>query len=302
MTRQAEGLIKRGVELDYFTIKGNGFPAYLKTIPSLKRYLKNSKKYDIIHAHYGLCGLTVTFAAKNEKTIISFMGSELIGDPFPVNFFQNALLRLINNHCIRKFDGIIVKSERMSKALKTKPHDVIANGVSLDDFFPMDKNEARKMIGYTSKKKLIIFISDPPDRPEKNFALLDAAVKFLNDEEIEVKCLCSQTKEVLNFYYSAADLLVLTSLHEGSPNVIKEAMACNCPIVSTDVGDVKKNINGVAGCFVTSFEVADVASKIKTAINFGKTNGREKLIELGLDSDSTSAKVIAVYKKILKII
>lgn len=300
MTRQADGLIAKGIEVDYFTIKGKGFSAYLKAIPALKNHLLQNSTYNIIHAHYGLCGLAVTYVAKKEKTVISFMGSELIGDPFPANFFQNQLLKMINNRCIRKFDGIIVKSMRMSLALKEKTHFVIPNGVSLLDFFPLDKTEARKKVNYLSRKKLIIFISDPPDRPEKNFALLDEAVKLLNDPGIEVKCLWSLTKEDLNFYYSAADLLVLTSLHEGSPNVIKEAMACDCPIVSTDVGDVRKNIEGIDGCHIVSFEPTDVAEKIGSTINYGKTNGRKRLIELGLDSISTSNRLIEVYKKVLK--
>jgi teichuronic acid biosynthesis glycosyltransferase TuaC len=299
MARQAEGLVKSGVEVDYFTIKGKGFLAYFKAIPALKHFLKTNKQFDILHAHYGLCGLAVTFAAKKEKTIISFMGSELIGDPFPVKVIQNLVLRLINNRCIRKFDSIIVKSRKMSQALKGKAHHVIPNGVCLEDFYPTDKIQARKTLGYNEEKKLVIFIADPPGRPEKNFELADSAMKLVNDPGIELKCLCSLTKETLNLYYSAADMLLLTSLHEGSPNVIKEAMACGCPLVSTDVGDVRENISGVDGCYVCTFDPHDVAAKIKTAVNFGKTEGRRKLLQMGLDTGSTNARLKEVYQKLI---
>jgi teichuronic acid biosynthesis glycosyltransferase TuaC len=109
----------------------------------------------------------------------------------------------------------------------------------------------------------------------------------------------------LKYFYSAADLLLLTSFHEGSPNVIKEAMACNCPIVSTNVGDVPEVIGKTEGCFLASFDPIDVAEKMRFALEFaqtkGRTNGRQRIIELGLDSETVSAKIIEVYNKVLNI-
>jgi glycosyltransferase involved in cell wall biosynthesis len=187
----------------------------------------------------------------------------------------------------------------MSKVLHKKKHYIIPNGVSLTDFFPIEQNIARRKVNHDSKKKLVIFISDPPGREEKNISLLQDAFKLLDITSIELLCLSGLKKEDINFYYSAADALALTSLHEGSPNVIKEAMACGCPIVSTDVGDVRYNTSGVEGCYVASFDPADVAAKIKLAVNFGRTDGRNKLIGLRLDSDSSTNKLIDVYADLL---
>lgn len=299
MLRQAEGLMNNNVVVDYFTVKGQGFSAYLKAASGLKKFLAARPGYDIIHAHYGLCGLSVTFAATTEKTVISFMGSELIGDPFPKHFLQNLVIRTINNRCIRKFNAIIVKSERMSKALKNKPHHVVPNGVSLEDFYPVDQKEARTKLGFDQTKKLVIFIADPPGRPEKNLKLAMSAIELLKDPSVELKTLHSMTKEQVNLSYSAADVLLLTSVHEGSPNVIKEAMACGCPIVTTDVGDVKKNIGDLEGCFITTFEPADVANKIRLALSSKRTDGRQRLVQIGLDSRSSTQRLIEVYKSLL---
>jgi teichuronic acid biosynthesis glycosyltransferase TuaC len=71
---------------------------------------------------------------------------------------------------------------------------------------------------------------------------------------------------------NAADLLLLTSLTEGSPQVIKEAMACNCPIVATDVGDIREIIGYTDGCYITTFKPSDVAVKIQAAFLLGKKN------------------------------
>ena len=99
---------------------------------------------------------------------------------------------------------------------------------------------------------------------------------------------------------NAADLLLLTSLWEGSPNIVKEAMACNCPIVTTDVGDVRTVFGNIEGCFISNFDSDDVANKIERAILFGlRTEGRKKIIDNELDSGSIAKKIIDLYQKSL---
>lgn len=100
---------------------------------------------------------------------------------------------------------------------------------------------------------------------------------------------------------NAADVLLLTSRYEGSPNVIKEAMACNCPIVATDVGDIRWIIGDTEGCYLTSFDPGDVASKLQLALKFGRrTRGRERLIELGLDSVSVAKRIVQLYQDVIE--
>jgi glycosyltransferase involved in cell wall biosynthesis len=102
---------------------------------------------------------------------------------------------------------------------------------------------------------------------------------------------------------NASDVLILSSLHEGSPNVIKEAMACNCPIVTTNVGDVKWVLDNTDGCYISSFDPKEYVEKIKLALEFseknGRTKGRDRIIELGLDSVTIAKKIINVYQKVL---
>jgi teichuronic acid biosynthesis glycosyltransferase TuaC len=88
----------------------------------------------------------------------------------------------------------------------------------------------------------------------------------------------------------------MASLSEGSPNVVKEAMACNCPIVATDVGDIRQVIEGTDGCYLTSFDAADVTRKLEAALALGKrTNGRERIAHL--DSGAVAEKLVAVYQE-----
>jgi glycosyltransferase involved in cell wall biosynthesis len=110
------------------------------------------------------------------------------------------------------------------------------------------------------------------------------------------------TRTQVNLYLNAADCLLLYSSSEGSPQLIKEAMACNCPVVSTDVGDVKWVIGETNGCYITSFETGDVAGKLIDALEFtrslGRTNGRNRITALGLDSRSVALKLMEVYSKL----
>jgi len=92
--------------------------------------------------------------------------------------------------------------------------------------------------------------------------------------------------------------LMLTSFSEGSPNVIKEAMAACCPIVTTNVGDVEYVLHNVEGCYImNTYSSNEGAALLEKALNFNKrTNGLDKLKSLGLTSKEVAQKIITVYK------
>ena len=122
-----------------------------------------------------------------------------------------------------------------------------------------------------SEKKYIIWCSNP-NRPEKNWPLAQAAVESVkcNVEGVELVAVYDKTPEEVCTYMNAADCLLLTSDSEGSPNVIKEAMACNCPIVTTDVGDVEERLHDLEGCFVVDGKGTKTEINTVPAINIDK--------------------------------
>jgi glycosyltransferase involved in cell wall biosynthesis len=302
---QGESLKKCGITLDYFTINKGGANGYAKAIFDLRRLLK-SKKYDIIHAHYGLAAINSFLAKQGQKIIVSFMGDDLLGTNKENQQVtkKSLLFARFNAFLARKFYNFsIVKSKEMQKKLHTEQVRVIPNGVNIDLFRPELKKKARKQLGIQQDEKLVIFVSNP-DRAEKNFALAEQAVKLTEIPDLRLKALFEVDQKNLVNYYNAADALVLTSFHEGSPNVIKEAMACNCPIVTTDVGDVKWVLDKTKGCFIGSYNPADFAKQLKIALAFAhknnRTNGRERIIELGLDSTTIASKLINIYQNVLE--
>jgi teichuronic acid biosynthesis glycosyltransferase TuaC len=185
---------------------------------------------------------------------------------------------------------------------RIKNANIIPNGVDLSVFRLMKKVTARKELGLDIKKNIILFAADP-ERNEKNYGLAKESVRLLNNSQNKLLVVFGISHTEMYLYFNAVDLLLLTSSWEGSPNIVKEAMSCNCPIVATDVGDVRWLFGSESGYFICSFKPEDVAGKIKMALVFaekyGRTNGRQRIIELGLDDETIAKKVIELYKQVI---
>lgn len=301
---QGNTLIRKGIEIIYFTINGKGLLSYLKHISILNEYLKENR-FDLIHAHYGLCGLVAIHGkGKSEKLVISFMGTDLLRTSSS-NRKSSPLLYLVFKviqKSIKQADHIIVKSNLMAGKIKHNNISIIPNGVDLNQFPLLDRFIVIKELGWDQRLIHILFMSDP-NRVEKNFTLAENSLNLINNSKIQLHFLKNiPFKDVVN-YYIASDVCILSSFHEGSPNVIKEAMICNRPIVSTDVGDVRHLFGDIGGCYIASFEPSDFAEKIQTAIEFGKnkqcTQGRQRILDLCLDSESIAKKLLNVYITVL---
>lgn len=289
---QGESLRNVGIDVEYFLIKGRGFWGYFTSILKIRRaYYRGN--YSIAHAHYSLSAFATSLAGRF-PLVVSLMGSDA---------YLYRSLRLAAKFFYRiRWNAAIVKTQRMKNLLGMNQTLVIPNGVDLKKFKPISKVVAREYIGYPENKKIILFIANP-ERYEKNYSLAMESVKTLNNDDIELLPVFNKPDKDITYYMNAADVLLLTSKWEGSVNIIKEAMACNCPIVSTDVGDVRWIIGETEGCYITSFDPHDVAEKIKLALHFAetkkKTNGRQRIIDLGLDSETVAGKIIEVYEKVL---
>jgi glycosyltransferase involved in cell wall biosynthesis len=187
----------------------------------------------------------------------------------------------------------------MKRKLKVSKCMVIPNGVNFNNFYQTSKNSAMDLLGWDQNKEHIIFSANPK-RKEKNYPLAKQAIEIVKKSRpgIKVHFLMNINNTDMNHYYNAADILLLTSTTEGSPNVIKEAMACNCPIVATNVGDIKHVIGSTIGCFITTYNKEEIAQKIDMALDYrSRTNGREVIKYL--DEEKIAEQLLSVYEKIL---
>lgn len=285
---QGESLIRHGFEIVFFTA-GPGIAGYLKAVPRLRREFRKGG-FSLVHAHYSLSAFVATLAGCR-PLVVSLMGSDTRHDPI-----VSSIIRFLSR---RRWASTIVKTGEMQTGMNLPKAAVIPNGVDLDRFRPVDQITARKQLGLDPDKKLILFISGL-NRGEKRIDLAREAVSRLQDDEVFLLHLHDTPNDQVPIYLNAADLLLLTSSREGSVNVVKEAMACNCPVVSTDVGDVRWVLGSTEGCFVTSSDPSDIAESIRRVLEAGRrTSGRSRIEEIGLDAGSVAGRIADIYRNVL---
>lgn len=286
---QIESLRKQGINVEQFIVNKKGLFGYLITSLQLFVFLRRHK-FDIVHCHYSFTGYLAVLAGA-KRIVTSLLGSDVNS-----NKFQKIVLKLFIKYF---WASTIVKSENMKTLLGISNIIVIPNGVPLDVFFPINKIEAIKKTKLDGSFFNILFFSNPPDRVEKNLKLAREAASLL-PSTYKLNVISEIPHKEVKFYMNAADLLLMTSLSEGSPNVIKEAMACNLPIVSVDVGDVRERIKHVTNSFIVNYNANEIAETILNKVNIkNRSNGLFHLKQQGLDSNKIASRIIAVYSSVL---
>lgn len=281
---QAESLIEPGISVSFFVVIGKGLSGYLKNILLLRKQVRSSN-IDLIHAHYGLSGLLSIFQRK-APVVITFHGSDI----------HIWWVRILSSIAARFAAKSIFVSRNISDKLKIKNSVIIPCGVDTEKFIELEKRSSREKLGLEKDKNILLFASGF-DNEIKNYPLAKKATELIGNGNklIELK---GYNREELILLLNASDLLLLTSFSEGSPQIIKEAMACNCPVVATDVGDIKEVTLGTDGCYLTSFNPEDVSIKINRVLaDNRRTNGRNNIMKL--DTKLIAQKIIAVYKEVI---
>lgn len=301
---QYDSLKKEGLEMRLVGTEGKGAKAYLRAAWKLRKMIR-AERPDVVHGHYSLCGWVANMAClglcKKPKIVVSILGS------FPTKSKKWKFVQWSIQHL---WDATIVKSQRTANQLGL-PVNIIPNGVNLEVFEAKSNDDCRKSIGWDEETKYVIWCSNP-ERPEKDWALAQAAVRDIDGELVAVY---NKTPQEVCTYMNAADCLLLTSWSEGSPNVIKEAMACNCPIVTTDVGDVTERLEGLDGCYVATTKnpiinqqtqetymdenAREVAECLRKALAFGKrTDGRKRILADQLEISQIAKRIKEIYERI----
>lgn len=312
---QVESLRKAGIDVDVFFINGreNRFN-YLLAVPRLVRKL-SSAHYDIVHSHHTYCIYPFWFAEKilglKIPLILTLHEGEILKSrkfiPHNIDFVSKLVYsKRIKKWAVKKVDSLITVNRVLTKVLNFSGRAmVLPPGVNPALFRPLNKFECRKRLNLSKDKKILFFPADiksPERRTEKGFNILQDTLPIIKKNGMLLLTGGNIAHQDMPIYMNAADVVIQTSNFEASPMVIKEAMACNIPIVSTDVGDSKDVIGDTKGCFICEREPTDVALKIEMALKYGKrTNGRTQIEKLGLGLHQIAEKIIKVYKKALMI-
>ncbi len=299
--RQADFLAAAGVEVTVFPFKGRKNPlSYLRNWLRLQARLRR-ERYDLVHAQFGQSGLLAL--PKRLPLVVTFRGSDLLGtvsDKTGRHRKIGVLHQYLSRLVAARADAVIVVAEHMKGQLPSsvKAH-VIPSGLDLQLFRPTEKRIARNQLGLPEHERLVLFVGRP-NQGRKRIHLAEQALAILNHSlpaRLVVAWRVPHTD--IPLYMSACDALVFTSMQEGSPNVVKEALACNLPIVSVPVGDVEARLKGVEGCEICSNDDPEtIAAALKRVLERGgRSDGRQTV--LALDENITTERVIDIYQSIL---
>ncbi len=289
ISEQAKAVEVKGNEIDFFGLQGKGFRGYLKNLPLLKRKIEEFYP-NVIHAHYGLSGLFANLQRK-VPVVTTYHGSD-INDKEVLPFSRLAMQLSAWN--------IFVSKKTMNIVKPRKDYSLLPCGIDLSSKQQTSKEEARRLMHLIPDQHYVLF-AGAFDNVVKNAKLAQESVAAMKNVSAELLELKGYSRDEVSLLMCASDVFLMTSLMEGSPQVIKEAMACGCPIVSVDVGDVKERVEGVEGCYVSPERDPDVlAELLERAIALNKkTNGRAKVLSDGLDNEEVAKRLIGIYESII---
>ena len=289
---QVASLRTVGVEPEVLFVDraGEGRGVYRK-LAGRARAAAESSQPELVHVMYGgVMADVVTRVVSDRPVLVSFCGDDLQG-----NAGNGLLAALAGRYSVaasaraaRRATGIVVVAPHLRAALRRVDASrvwVVPNGVDLSRFVPLDRTHCRTALGWNSGRAHVLFPARPT-RGEKRFPLAEAAVRRLQDSGVDAELhpLQGVPHDDVPLWLNAADAVLLTSMREGSPMVVKEALACNVPVVSVDVGDVRERLSGIQGCYIAAATELDVTEKLSRALERPeRVAGRERMAELSLE-------------------
>jgi len=306
--QQIRGLRQVGVDVQVLFVdrRVRGAVAYA-SIPWLVSAALAGFDADLVHVMYGgVLADLVTLRVSDRPTVVTFHGSDLLGGrSFRwLKRWMAAFGVRSSRRAAKRADGIVVVAPALTRTL---PSDVdrdnvrvIPCGIDLDRFKPLDHVQCRNELNWPADRFHVLFNSAGDD-PVKRPWLARLTIDHLNRSGIptELHELRGVRNEMVPVWLNASDALLLTSLHEGSPTIVKEALACNLPVVSVDVGDVRERIRGIEGCHVASPDPEDLADKLRCVqMRRQRVIGHSEMRELSLER--VASRLRAFYVEVMQ--
>jgi glycosyltransferase involved in cell wall biosynthesis len=305
VAQQVDGLRRAGIEVAVLHVERleRGMRAYAR-LGAMCRDAAGAA--DLVHAMYGgVLADVVTRTVRDRPTVVSFCGSDLLGEPLsrPHRRLLAWAGTVASRRAARRAAAVVVKSRNLARALQGavpagRIH-VIPNGVDLARFRPLDRDACRRALGWRRDVAQVLFPTTngaAVKRPE----LARAALARLERAGIRtvLRELTGVPHANVPIWINACDVLLVTSAHEGSPNVVKEALACGVPVVSVDVGDVRERIDRVDGCHIAEATPDALAGTLRLVLAGPRRVDAASQIRL-LSLEAVSARLAAVYRTLL---
>jgi teichuronic acid biosynthesis glycosyltransferase TuaC len=295
--RQVEELRRQGVDVDVFAYHGAKNPLnYVRAWWQVRKKLKDTR-YDVVHAQFGNSGILAL--PKRLPLVVTFHGSDVKG------IYKNGrytwlgkVLQFISRQIALIADEAIIVADNMRAYLPTsRNYSVIATGVNQRIFVPMEQSKARRFISLNHKAPIIFFPANP-NSTVKRFSLAQASIELVQQQMPSVQFIVGGAiaPDEMPYYLNACDTLLLSSVHEGSPTIVKEALCCNLPIVSVDVGDVRERLQDIEGCAIVDDQPQALADALLKVLQTRQRLQADAVAEK-LSAEYEVERVIEIYQR-----
>lgn len=300
---QVEGLRLMDVDVDVLHIdrRAYGRSAYMR-LTSLVRRALCADTYDVVHAMYGGVLAERVVRATAIPSVVSICGSDILGSPTAglVGRSSAGYGVWASRRATRMADAVIVKSQNLKDAL---PRDldwtrvfVIPNGINRRIFRPMNQEQSRAQLGWAPDSCHIVFHHSTDRRKRPELARAGVAWAAERGTRVELHEMANVAHADVPVWLNAGDALLNTALFEGSPNAVKEALACNTAVIGIDVGDIRERVTGVEGCHVVEADPAAIGCAIMAVCSAGRRIDGQAAIE-DLSVERVAERVIDVYER-----
>jgi teichuronic acid biosynthesis glycosyltransferase TuaC len=279
----------------------------LRNVQRLKKEVARHEP-GLVHAKYGSVTAAVAYLIKGKlPLVVSFCGDDLLGTPEPGLGWRvrERWARAIGLWAARRAAAILVRSNNLYQALPANLKNratILPDGVDVSRFRPMDRDKCRAKLGWPIQPRVVLFNASQNDNQRvKNPALARAAVEVLarSVPDVSLHMISEASSEEVRLMLNAADCLLVTSLHEGSPNIVKEAMACNLPVVSVPCGDVAERLKRTYPGGIRPYDAAALAEAIHEVLKTGRhSNGREQIVLQGLTLAKVAEGLVEIYRRV----
>lgn len=278
-----------GLEVELFAFGGGGWAPYARAARELRARFRG-ERFDVVHAHYGLTGWSA-LGLRGAPLAVTFHGTDL-GHP-RVGPLSRALTRLV---ALPATVSASLARGALPGAGTRRRVAVLPCGVDMDRFRPADRRAARERLGLDPHGRYLLFPADPA-RPEKRAdrarALAEAAGAALRTYD------ATHPDDVPD-HVNAANAVVVTSEREGFGLAALEALACDVPVLATDVGVAPLALAGIEGTLCAPFDLQRWAAAVRPHLDAAdpRVRGRSRAALFG--RDRMAARVAAAYRDLAR--
>ena len=303
---EADALRAAGVDVDVYFVNGranklNYFGMPVGFFSRIRRV-----HYDVIHVHHSFCGLIATLQRKI-PVVWTFHEGEISGDTADALREQpikhHAYSKPRKRYVARKVDMVVVVAEHLREPLGRPDALWMPSGINWQRFAHMDSADAQRQLGLATTRRYVLFPA-APSRVEKRYDLARRGLDRLHQQwpdtkDVELIALDNVPHERVPLFMNAADVVLMTSAFEASPVTIREALSCNVPVISTDVGDARTVTKDIVGCRIVDADPDRIADALHAALaGPRRVQSRQRMRSYGLET--VAQTLIALYQRVIE--